>query len=102
MPPPDLTHIQFAVIEAVGARERSGEEIRELLRGRGVRQSLAAFYMLMKRMEDAGLIEGRYKLIDVGGYRAKERRYKVLRAGFNAREKALGWYARKPVVVRMG
>ncbi len=93
MPPPDLTHVQFAVIEALGARERAGDEVRDALQVRGIRQSLAAFYMCMKRMEDAGLIKGRYELIDVGGYRAKERRYKVLGKGSVARSRALEWYS---------
>lgn len=92
MGPPDLTHFQFAVIEALGARERAGEEVRDALRVRGIRQSLAAFYMMMKRMEDAGLTKGRYELIEVGGYRAKERRYQVLGKGLKARERALEWY----------
>ena len=92
MPPPDLTHIQFAVIDALGAREQVGEKVRDALRVRGIKQSLAAFYMLMKRMEDAGLVKGRYELIQVGPYRAKERHYKVVGQGFKAREKALEWY----------
>jgi len=94
MPTPALTHIQFAVIEALGDQERFGKEIRKYLRKRGIRQSLASFYLLMKRMEVVGLIDGRYTSASVRTSQWQQRCYKVLRAGFKARDEVLHWYRR--------
>lgn len=88
-----LPHLQFAIIDILGANERPGHEIREEL-GRKYRtaKTLAAFYMLMKRMEDANLIKGRYEVVKAGPYTAKERHYKVLGSGFRAWRTTRDWY----------
>jgi len=91
---PPLTHLQFAIIECLGARERSGQEIRDkLAKDYKIRKSLAAFYTLMKRLEDGGLVEGRYEVVNIEGYAAKKRHYKVLGKGRRAWDATLVWYS---------
>ena len=90
---PPLTHLQFAVVEVIGAKEKSGAEIRDELKRRfKISQTLSGFYMFMKRLEDAELIAGRYEIIDVAGYKAKERHYKITGHGFKSWEKTRDWY----------
>ena len=95
MPLPDVTHLQFAIIDVMGAKERTGEEIRRsLFREHSIKRTLAAFYMLMKRLEDSGFITGRYRLVEIGSYTAKQRLYKVTGQGAKAFQNARDWYAR--------
>ncbi|MEK6676054.1 MAG: hypothetical protein AABZ47_10430 [Planctomycetota bacterium] len=90
---PPLTHLQFAVIDTIGASEKSGAEIRDLLKRRHkISKTLSGFYMFMKRLEDADLITGRYEIIEVAGYKAKERHYKVTGHGFKSWEKTRDFY----------
>jgi len=93
MPMPPLTHLQFAVIEVIGATERSGAEIRDQLKRRfKISNPLSGFYMFMKRLEGVHLITGRYEVIEVAGYKAKKRHYKVTGQGFKSWEKTRDWY----------
>ena len=84
---PDLTHLQFAIVDVLGPREKSGRELRQGLRERGIRKSGPAFYQLMARLEEAGVVKGRYDQKIV-----KERRYKITGSGVRARERALDFY----------
>lgn len=73
---PPVTHLQFLVLEALAEREQSGRDLRALLAGYGVRNSGPAFYQMMGRLEDAGLVEGWYEQQVVAGQNIKERRYR--------------------------
>jgi DNA-binding PadR family transcriptional regulator len=84
MPMNELTQLQFLVLTKIGAVERSGRDVREMMEQEGYRKSLPAFYQLMSRMEDAGLVSGANYKIDIDGQPAVERRYKVTGAGRNA------------------
>lgn len=84
MPRPPLTDLQFIVLQVVAARERSGREIRDALLQEGERKTLAAFYQLMSRLEDGGLVKGRYVRIEVGGQSVNERRYKITDSGLRS------------------
>lgn len=89
---PDLTHLQFAIVDVLGPREKSGRELRQGLRERGIRKSGPAFYQLMARLEEAGVVKGRYDQKIVEAQIIKERRYKITGSGVRARERALDFY----------
>jgi len=96
MPLPDLTSLQFLVLQILGGVKRSGREIREKMAGEGVRKSLASFYQLMARMEDGGLVEGEYHKIEVAGQPVQERRYKITANGIRSYNEARTFYANAP------
>jgi DNA-binding PadR family transcriptional regulator len=92
MPIPKLTHLQFLVLLAIGARERAGRDIRTRLGKEGASKSLPAFYQLMARLEDAKLVAGSDHEIKVGNQTAIERRYTVTRSGTNAMRENIDFY----------
>lgn len=75
MKPPTLTQLQYLVLTSIGGKERSGKELRARLLNEGYQKSLPAFYQLMSRLEDAGLVRGKNYEITVDGISIKERRY---------------------------
>lgn len=89
---PALSHLQFAVLGALLAGEQRGRELRRHLAQLRVRHSGPAFYQMMSRLEDAGLIEGWYTQKVVGGQIIKERRYAVTAAGRRAWNEARAFY----------
>jgi DNA-binding PadR family transcriptional regulator len=93
MPLPPLSSLQFAVIDAIGASERSGREVRERLAALGQKKSLPAFYQLMSRLEEAGFVKGWYEPIEVAGQQVKERRYKLTGSGIRAINETRAFYA---------
>ncbi|MBM3471636.1 MAG: hypothetical protein FJX75_00005 [Armatimonadetes bacterium] len=92
MPLPDITHLQFAVLSALGASEMSGRALRAELAKHGVKKSAPAFYQLMARLEEQKLVKGWYVPIEVDGHRIRERRYKLLAAGARAVAEARAFY----------
>jgi DNA-binding PadR family transcriptional regulator len=97
MPLPSVTNLQFLILSCLVGGEKSGRELRATLRqeeGKKRERSAPSFYMLMARMEEAELVEGRYERKEVEGYEVKERVYKVTKGGeaaFNQfREFAIG------------
>ena len=57
---PELSHLQILVLECLGTQKRPGRELRQLLTQSGTKKSGPAFYQLMARLEEAGLVEGEY------------------------------------------
>jgi DNA-binding PadR family transcriptional regulator len=92
MPIPEITHLQFLVLCAIGGTQRPGREVREKLAEEGCDKSLPAFYQMMARMEDAGLVVGSTHPIHVGDQTVTERRYKVTGAGHKARQDTIEFY----------
>ena len=72
---PEITHLQFSVLAILHNGEQPGRTLRGQLAELGMRRSGPAFYQLMSRLEDAGLVEGRYEQKIVGGQIIKERFY---------------------------
>lgn len=91
MKAPQITHLQFATLCAVGATERSGAEVRNALAKLGHKRSLPSFYDLMARMEEGELVKGWYEQIEVDGYKVRERRYRLLGKGVDARNAFVKW-----------
>jgi DNA-binding PadR family transcriptional regulator len=102
MPLPDLTHLQFLVLAALMEGERSGRDIRGRLSKEGIPKSGPAFYQLMARMEEAGLVEGRYADVVIDDQVVKERRYTITGTGEVARERALDFYRRHGAIKLKG
>ncbi len=84
MPLPDITHLQFLVLGLLMDGELSGRLLREGMAEDGRRKSAPAFYQFMARLEDAGLVEGRYEPKILDGQPIKERWYKVTGRGESA------------------
>ena len=80
-PVPAITHLQFLVLGALRRESRLGRQVRRDLAARGARRSAPAFYQMMGRLEDAGLVEGEYDQKIVEGQIIKERRYRLTSSG---------------------
>ena len=93
MPLPPLSSLQFSVLTALLAASRNGHALRRALRERGVRRTLAAFYQLMARLEDAGFVEGWYEQEVIRGQLIKERHYRITAAGTEAWQATRKFYA---------
>lgn len=91
---PRLSHLQFLVLGALRGRELAGRELREHLAGFGVRKSGPAFYQLMARLEDGGLITGRYRQEVIEGQIIRERLYRAAAEGLRAWEGSRDFYLR--------
>jgi len=83
-PLPAVTHLQFLVLGLLRAGGRSGHALRRGLARHGVRRSAPAFYQMMARLEDTGLVAGEYDQKIVGGQIIKERHYALTPAGERA------------------
>lgn len=89
---PRLSHLQFLVVGVLRRGRVPGREIREALDGFGVRKSGPAFYQLMARLEDAGLVEGSYHQEIVEGQIIRERHYQLTAEGSRAWQGSRDFY----------
>ena len=78
---PDITHLQFLILGSLRDSDLPGRDLRGVLLERGARRSSPAFYQMMGRLEDAGLVEGSYEQRVVDGHAVKERRYGITALG---------------------
>ena len=81
---PPLPHLQFAVLGILRGRQQSGLDIRRELARLNVGKTGPAFYRLMSRMEESGLVEGWYEQDVVDGQIFRERVYRALPLGTRA------------------
>src|SRR5262245_34120235 len=81
---PDITHLQFLVLDLLVDAEVRGRDLRRELARYGVRRTAPAFYQMMARLETAGLADGAYDQKLVGTQMIKERRYRITAAGEKA------------------
>src|SRR5688572_18267316 len=95
---PDLTHLQFLVLDVIGAKERPGKYVREKLTSQGERKTLPAFYQMMARLEDAKFVEGSYRKIEVGGQQLQERWYRITASGIRAWQATRDFYIHRAAV----
>jgi DNA-binding PadR family transcriptional regulator len=72
---PEITHLQFLVLAMLRGGDLSGRVVRRALARHGVARSGPAFYQMMARLEDGGLVSGSYEQRIVDGQIIKERRY---------------------------
>jgi DNA-binding PadR family transcriptional regulator len=78
---PEITHLQFLVLGMLRGGERLGRVVRRTLKRHGIDRSGPAFYQMMARLEDAGLVAGEYDQKIVDGQIIKERRYTLTPRG---------------------
>jgi DNA-binding PadR family transcriptional regulator len=78
---PGITHLQFLVLGMLRAGERPGRFVRRALARHGIARTGPAFYQMMARLEDAGLVTGEYDQKIIGGQIIKERRYALTPRG---------------------
>jgi DNA-binding PadR family transcriptional regulator len=81
---PQITHLQFSVLAFLRSAEQPGKAVRRQLADLGLRRSGPAFYQLMSRLEDAGLVRGRYNQKVIEGQIIKERFYAITEDGIEA------------------
>ena len=81
---PEVTHLQFLVLGALRAGSRPGRAVRRALARHGVKRDGPAFYQMMARLEDAGMVSGEYDQKVVDGQMIKERRYTLTPRGESA------------------
>jgi len=79
----ELTYLQFLVLSHLLGEEHSGRELRKKVDDYK-QLSLASFYQLMARLEDAKMVEGWYTSKSVDGVPVKERHYKIIAGGTKA------------------
>lgn len=91
---PELSHLQFLVLDQVASDDRTGRQIRSGLKAYRVRQSGPAFYQMMARLEKAGLVSGWYTQEIVDGQIIKERNYRATVEGRRAWRELLRFYER--------
>src|SRR5438045_3742867 len=99
MPIPDLSTLQIAVLVVIGGTARPGGHLRERIEEEGLpKKTWAAFYQLMSRMEDAGLVEGEYRDAKVDGHTVKERWYRLTKAGIEAYNNSRRFFGSAPAL----
>lgn len=89
---PGVTHLQFAVLSQLLSAEQPGRLVRKALSRIGERRSAPAFYQMMARLEEAGLVAGRYDQRVLDGQLIKERHYRITAAGQRAWERTRDFY----------
>jgi DNA-binding PadR family transcriptional regulator len=89
---PELSYLQILVIEAVGASQVSGRDLRARLAETGARKSGPAFYQLMSRLEESRFVEGEYAQKVIDGRVFKERVYRVTGEGERAARETFAFY----------
>src|SRR5688572_12950294 len=92
---PDITHLQFLVLGMIRGESRLGRDVRRELSRHGVSRSGPAFYQMMARLEDAGLVTGEYDQKVVAGQIIKERRYALTPDGASAWRSTRDFYLAK-------
>ena len=86
---PKTTNLQSYVLGALCSEsEITGKELRGKLTSAGCRKSSPAFYQLMSRLEEAGLVTGRYRSVEINGNKVRERVYKISSDGQRAAKQA--------------
>lgn len=89
---PKLTHLQFLVLLLLRDGPVSGRRLRDGLSRFGIRKSGPAFYQMMARLEDGGLLEGWYEQRIVEGQIIRERHYRILGPGREAWQASVSFY----------
>jgi len=92
---PELTVLQFYVLDSIGTGVRSASQIMQALKECGEERDPSAFYQLMARMMKAKLVTGRIrsKVFDRRHYR--ERFYLISKTGVKRYNEAVEFYAGK-------
>src|SRR5262245_15817688 len=93
MPLPDLTALQFLILRELLDGELSGRDLRAALNKHGARKTLAAFYQLMARLEDAKFVTGRSETSRIDDVTITTRFYTLTGSGERAVHRTMHFYA---------
>src|SRR6266478_1256552 len=94
---PELSHLQFAVLDVIGSSTISGKQLRKALSvERNLKKSGPAFYQLMARLEEAKFVQGWYEQEVIEGQIIKERNYKITGNGIRALARSKRFYQGMP------
>ena len=94
MSKPSLPPLQFAVLSVLASESMPGRDLRKRLAEFGFEKRGPAFYRLMSRVEQAGLVQGWYEQEVVDGQIVRERHYRATAAGRRARERTARLFER--------
>ncbi len=72
---------------------RPGRHVRAELHKQGQKKTLAAFYQLMNRLEEARMVKGWYETKVIDGQTIKERHYEILGHGARCWQSTRDFYA---------
>ena len=97
-----LPHLQFAVLSILGETELAGREVRVQLASLGLEKAGPTFYRLMSRLEESGLVRGRYEQEVVDGQIVRERCYVSTARGRRARDVTARFHERVISMFRGG
>lgn len=89
---PEITHLQYLVLALLREGPRLGRQLRQRLARHGARRSAPAFYQMMARLEDAGLVVGDYDQRIIDAQIIKERHYALTTTGEAAWKKTRDFY----------
>lgn len=94
---PELTPLQMLILSNLAGRERAGRELRKTLEARGHKSTSQSFYKSMSRLEDAGLVEGSSRQVEVEDHRGTlrkviERSYRITGDGVRAFNQAQDFF----------
>jgi DNA-binding PadR family transcriptional regulator len=87
----ELSQLQLAVLNCLLNGDLSGRDLRAQLASLGWRKSGPAFYQMMSRIEDAGLVKGNYTKRLVSGQQIRERSYRITASGERAWEEVVAF-----------
>lgn len=76
-----LTNLQFVVLGALRGGALTGQQLRDRLEEFGLHKTGPAFYQMMSRLEEAGMISGWYTQEIVKGQIIRERNYELQASG---------------------
>jgi hypothetical protein len=99
---PEITHLQFLVLDLLLQGEQSGKVLREKMADHGVRKTGPAFYQMMARLEDGRFVHGSYDQKIIDGQIIKERKYRILANGIKAVEQIREFYLSRDLGLRKG
>ena len=91
---PQLSHLQFAVLEVLGTAAMRGKDLRKRLSELEIKKSGPAFYQMMARLEEAKCVEGWYEQKIIDGQIIKERHYRITGHGIHALRETKTFYSR--------
>lgn len=86
MPLPKTSHLQYVILSELLHGDSPGHELRDRLNAQQAGKSRVAFYQLMARLEDSGLVSGWDETTRIDGTTIRSRCYKITGSGRKAVE----------------
>lgn len=93
---PNITHLQFLVLDILRLDLHSGRFLRARLAEEGATHSAPAFYQLMSRLENAQYVSGWYESFVIDGQTLKERKYEIMPLGIRQHDAVNAFYSQRP------